>query len=238
MSEPAGGRTDARQPPERGRFIVVEGIDGSGSTTQAKQLAAALGQRSIAAVATHEPSDGPVGQLIREVLERRRPFPGDAPDAQHPARTWIPDWACMAQLFAADRLDHLSRAVEPALERGVWVVSDRYVLSSLAYQSLTSPGGQANLPWLRELNRFARVPDLTIVLRVSAQTAAARRQVRGGEPELYEENDLQRRLAAAYAGAAELLSREHMPVAVDAEQSQQRVFEAVWQTVQQHFGLR
>jgi dTMP kinase len=110
----------------------------------------------------------------------------------------------MALLFAADRLDHLEQTVLPRLRQGDVVISDRYTLSSLAYQSLTSEEADA-VEWLQQLNRHAIVPDLTLVLDVSPNVAEARRRARGGPEELFEKSELQRRLAALYASAETLV---------------------------------
>lgn len=176
----------------RGKFVVLEGIDGSGTTTQGNLLTSSLEREGVRAIFTHEPSRGPFGQQLRQLLS------GEADD---PSR----GWDCMALLFAADRLDHVAREIEPALASGVTVVCDRYDLSSLAYQSATSPAGEAALPWLRALNARAPRPDLTLVLDIEADVAERRRALRGGPAELYERRDLQRRLAGIYAVAESLL---------------------------------
>jgi len=107
----------------------------------------------------------------------------------------------MALLFAADRLDHLEAEILPNLRDGVTVISDRYDLSSLAYQSQTSSDAESVVSWVRELNRYARRPDLTLVLDVGADVAARRRESRAANTELYEEDELQRHLATAYRDA-------------------------------------
>jgi dTMP kinase len=206
--------------PGRGLFVVIEGIDGSGSTTQAQRLVASLVAAGRAAVHTCEPSAGPVGKLIRSALERRLTDASGAPHALTPDS--------LALLFAADRLDHVRHEVEPALARGEIVVTDRYVLSSLAYQSATSPEGEGALPWLRELNRLAPAPDVTIVIDVSAETAARRRAARGGPPELFETTELQERLAALYRRAGELLPGQAVQ-SVDGEMDVPSVSRAVWE---------
>lgn len=180
-----------------GRFIVIEGIDGCGSTTQVKRLGATLQARGVSVHLTCEPSSGPIGQLIRQALQLRL-VRGDGGTAGFTAEA-------MALLFAADRVDHVAVEIEPALERGVVVISDRYDLSSLAYQSATAAGGATIVPWLRELNRRARRPDLTIVVDVSPETAEQRRRARGGPPELFEKTELQRRLAELYLQAEQLV---------------------------------
>jgi len=184
------------------RFIVLEGIDGSGTTTQAALLVAELSRRGVNAVATCEPTPGPVGKLIRSALKRELVSEAGGPHA-------LP-WTSMALLFAADRLDHVESFIAPELARGTTVVCDRYVLSSLAYQSATSPEGEAALPWIRTLNACALRPDVTIVLDVPEDVARARRERRGGRPELFEVQELQRRLALLYARAEELLVGERV----------------------------
>jgi dTMP kinase len=175
-----------------GRFIVLEGIDGSGTTTQGQALVAAFERAGQRAHFTHEPSGLPIGLLLRQLLS-------GGPELERPA------WDALALLFAADRLQHLSSEIEPLLARGVTVVSDRYDLSSLAYQSATAPGGAAELPWLRAINQRARRPDVTLVFDVDAAVAEQRRAQRGGRPELFERRELQARLAAIYARAEELV---------------------------------
>jgi dTMP kinase len=104
--------------------------------------------------------------------------------------------------------------VVPALEAGHTVVSDRYVLSSLAYQSVTSPDGEASVPFIRAINSRAIRADLTIVLDVSDEVAAARRAARGGPAELFEVRDIQRRLADVYLHAERLIPEDrvvHVP---------------------------
>jgi dTMP kinase len=179
----------------RGLFVVIEGIDGAGTTTQAERWARHLRADKRMVHVTREPSSGPIGSQIRLALTHRLTMA-----TTHQAEV-------MALLFAADRLDHVANEIDPHLRDGTIVLSDRYDLSSLAYQSITSAVADrdATLAWIRELNRFARRPDVTIVLDVSPEVAAARRRARGGAVELYEESEVQARLAAAYLRAEELV---------------------------------
>ncbi len=168
------------------RLIVLEGIDGAGTTTQARRLAARIG-----AHLTREPSDGPVGRLLREALAGRH-APVDA--------------TTMALLFAADRADHVAREVEPALAAGKDVVSDRWYYSSFAYQ-----GSEVDRAWVMTLNERARRPDLTLFLDVPAEVAAARRLADGRPEELYDRIETQRRVAATYREVmAHLAPRERI----------------------------
>lgn len=172
------------EPSTRGRFIVLEGIDGSGTTSQCRALAAALeAQSGDAVLQTHQPSSGPIGRLIRARL---------AADAA-PL-----DPAAMALLFAADRLDHLRTEIEPALAAGHDVVCDRYLMSSWTYQALDSP-----MAWVQTINAAAPWPDLTILLEVPVAVAqariAARAAAEGVAEEIYDREPLQRQIADGYA---------------------------------------
>lgn len=180
-----------------GRFIVLEGIDGAGTTTQTARLVERLRTDGRSVKATREPSDGPVGALVRQVLSGRIVTPGGR----------APGWTTMALLFAADRMDHVESEIEPFLATGGVIVSDRYDASSVAYQSVTSGReGEQAVAWIRELNKHALRPDLTIVVDLPADLAGVRRQVRGEAAQLYEQNEVQRALAEFYHDLA-----KHMP---------------------------
>jgi dTMP kinase len=201
-------------PPPRGpAFIVLEGIDGSGTTTQTQRLVATLASWGRAAHATREPSQGPAGRLLRELLLGQHALPGGEPV----------DGGTMALLFAADRRDHLQREIEPALRAGRDVVSDRYLLSSLAYQA-----EETNRSWVETLARGIREPSLTILLDVSAETAAERRRAAGRVTERYDADATQRRVAENYR----TLARLHRNVVVlDGSGSIDEVSRAIADTV-------
>ena len=187
------------------RFIVIEGIDGAGTTTQTQLLTDWLQQRGRRVHATREPSDGPVGRLLREILG----------GAHAPV-----DGSTMALLFAADRMDHLAREIEPALARGAVVVSDRYYHSSLAYQA-----EESEREFVEMLNARARRPDLTILLEVAAEAAAARRERAGRPSERYDAHDLQERVAKNYAEVARRLRDREKIVVVPGGGSPEAVHE-------------
>jgi len=174
-----------------GLLIALEGVDGAGTTTQTELLAQGLRSRGLPVHATREPSDGPVGLLLRQILTGRVVVPG-----MHGARP--PTWTTMALLFAADRLDHLEAEIHPNLMDGVTVVTDRYYHSSVAYQSVSAGKGDETTAWVREINRQARTPDLTIVLDVRPEVAADRRRARARTRELYEDEALQAELVRFY----------------------------------------
>jgi dTMP kinase len=206
-----------------GHFIVIEGIDGSGTTTQCSILAERLVEKGLPAHTTREPSDGPIGVLIRQILTGRVVVPGR--DGAH-----APTWATMATLFASDRLDHLEAEVIPNLTDGVTVICDRYDYSSVAYQTVSGGGDDDISSWVRELNRHARRPDLTLVLDVDPEVAASRRGTRSGSPELYEVDEIQVELAKFYAKIDELFSSDTIRH-IDANCGIKGVTAAIWSEV-------
>ena len=151
-------------------FIAIEGLDGAGTTTQCQMLQSWLAQRGREVHRTREPSDGPVGKLIREIL----------------AGAWAPfDPSSVALLFAADRLDHLSREIRPALAAGRDVVSDRYVLSSLAYQ-----GRGGNVDWVESINNRADDPDITVFIELPVEICLDRVVSRSTKRDIYESREV------------------------------------------------
>jgi dTMP kinase len=164
-------------------FIVLEGIDGSGTTTQLGRLVSHLEGLGRRVHDTREPSTGPVGLLLRQILMGGHRLPDGSPA----------DGLATALLFAADRRDHLRREIEPALAAGMDVVSDRYLLSSLAYQAQ-----EADRDWVATLARDLREPDLTLLLDVPVSLAAARRRAAGRVDERYDADEVQERVAARY----------------------------------------
>ncbi len=190
-----------------GAFIAIEGLDGSGGTTQVRRLVDAI----EGAHATAEPSTGPVGRLIRDALAGRNPLADDV----------------LPYLFAADRRDHLDREILPIVAEGRWVVTDRYYHSSLAYQSLAAP-----LEHVLSLNAGFPAPDATIFLDLSIDDCLARIEARGEALDRFETRSTLEAVSAAYGAALALLSmRGERIVPVDArgtpEQVHARVLAAV-----------
>jgi dTMP kinase len=197
----------------RGKFIVLEGIDGSGTTTQLDRSVAYLVSLGHPAVGTREPSTGPVGRLLREVLLGQHRLSDGAPMSGH----------SMALLFAADRIDHLQREIEPSLAVGITVISDRYLLSSLAYQA-----EEADRDWVAGLAKDVRAPDLTILLDVPIEVAAKRRQAAGRPIERYDADSYLAKVAANYR---ELAHKEPSAVILDGSASKEDVTAAVCQAI-------
>jgi dTMP kinase len=198
MTRPGSKRRTRAAP---GRFLVIEGIDGAGTTTQARLLGERLREAGRRVHVTSEPSGGPIGTLIRQVLSGR--LRGRAPDGPF-------DPEALALLFAADRLDHARSEILPALAAGIDVISDRYTLSSLAYQALTTGDPR----WVGAMNGRAPAPDVTIMLRVVPEVAFARRSSASHAREIYEKAQFQRRVAAAYEAAVKVLRRSGQRVEI------------------------
>lgn len=159
------------------RFVVLEGLDGSGTTTQARLLADALRARDQQVCLTAEPSDGLLGRVARA----------------HVRGEVTLDPVTAALTFTADRSDHLARLVRPRLQAGAWVVCDRYLLSTLAYQGADGVDPE----WILALSRDFEVPVLTVFLDLPEAARTARLSGREAM-ERYELPQTQERVRRAY----------------------------------------
>lgn len=184
---------------QQGWFIVLDGIDGSGTTTQAQLLAESLRSKGYDVFLTKEPSTGPVGTMIRQQLSAD---PGV-------------DFTTLALLFAADRIDHVQREIFPHLRKDTIVICDRYVLSSLAYQTLNH-----SLDWVLKINGLGEhyLPaDLTFFFDIPAEDAQERIQTRGGVTERFDALEQQRKIAQNYKTAlAKMVRLGETVITVDA----------------------
>ena len=137
-------------------FIVLDGIDGSGTTTHCNLLKGFLETKGFKLHITKEPSNSEIGLLIRKFLKNKAIPP-------------ITD----ALLFAADRSLHYHGEIKDRLEQGFIVISDRYIESSIIYQSLQSD--LISIKWVKTINKFVGIPDLTIILDIDPKIALARK---------------------------------------------------------------
>jgi dTMP kinase len=151
---------------QRGRFIAFEGGEGSGKSTQARLLAEALRARGLAVELTREPGGTPGAETIRALLLDP---PGEG-------------WGARAEalLFAAARSDHVERLIRPALAAGRWVVCDRFVDSSRAYQGGAGGLGDAAVRLLHDIGSEGLRPDVTLLIALDAETASRRLSERDG----------------------------------------------------------
>ncbi len=182
---------------ERGYFIVFEGLDGAGTTTQAALLAEWLRHQNRRAHETAEPSTGPIGRLLRQVLK------GELAERQGSPV----DPRTIAALFVADRADHLTFEIEPKLADGIDVVCDRYLHSSLAYQ-----GVECNVDWVAAINAPMRAPDLVLFVRVPVEVAGQRRSGRDEPTEIYEVDSFQAKVADGYERVGDFRPDDHVVI--------------------------
>lgn len=151
----------------RGRFITLEGGEGAGKSTQLKRLAGELRARGHGVIATREPGGSPGAEAIRALL------------LQGSDDRWTPE--AEALLFAAARADHVARTIRPALESGTWVLCDRFLDSSLAYQGGAGGLGAEAIRQLHAIGSGGMLPDRTLLLQIDPDTAAARAEARDTE---------------------------------------------------------
>ncbi|WP_336971488.1 dTMP kinase [Sphingobium aromaticiconvertens] len=150
-----------------GRFISLEGGEGAGKSTQLRALGLVLRARGLEVVETREPGGSEGAEAIRTLL-----LTGDADR-----------WSARAEalLFAAARTDHLEKKILPAIQRGAWVLSDRFLDSSRAYQSGASGLADADILALHRIGSEGKLPDRTLVLTLPEADAEARAHARDGD---------------------------------------------------------
>lgn len=199
------------------KFIVVEGADGTGKSTLARGIETWLRSRGAQVCRTEEPSDSPIGLALRYMLTQPE----------------LPSGRTFALLFAADRSHHIEQVIRPALAEGMFVICDRYDLSTMVYQMAQGMTGFAHEPplersaqqvhfrsgftwdkcvrWLRELHVSMLRPDVTLVLRGITPEAAMRRvAARKGTEATFEKLDFQRSVHALYERAGDLIPSEEV----------------------------
>ena len=174
----------------KGKFIVLEGIDGSGKTTQAKNLGNFFEKTGINHLLTKEPTDSSLGRLARAALLMEENF---CPEA-------------LGLLFAADRADHIKREIFPALEAGALVLCDRYVYSNMAFQGTAIP--QKHIAAYHE--GFLVYPDLTLFIDADPEESTKRLSTRTS-PELYDDLQVSHEVRRQYFNAFKLMGHK-MPV--------------------------
>jgi dTMP kinase len=209
---------------EIGRFITFEGGEGSGKSTQAGILANRLSRAGRPVLATREPGGSPAAEEIREVLLSGQVAPL-GPLAE-------------AVLFSVARADHVETAIKDALQEGAWVVCDRFMDSTRAYQGATAGVPRGIINALERLTVGALAPDITFILDIPAEEGLARAQARaeGAEPDRFEGQELMlhERVRRAFLDIAD--EEPGRCVVVDASQPEAMVAEDVWETVLQRLN--
>lgn len=205
---------------KKGVFIAFEGIDGSGKSTQISLLADKIREKGVRCFETCEPSGGPIGSMIRQILTGR-------------IKT---DNRVIAAMFAADRLDHLLNEVDGVVhkrEEGIAVITDRYYFSSYAYHSVDVP-----MEWVIRTNEeSAKIlrPDLTVFLDISADTAMERITKNRFHQELFEKKERLIKVRDNYFKAFELMKEEENVLIVDGNQSPELISEIIWKEIEPLF---
>lgn len=193
------------------RFIVLDGGDATGKSTQVERLAARLREHGVDVVTSFEPGATPLGRQLRSLL-----LHGE--EAVDPIAE--------ALLMAADRAQHVAEVVRPTLARGAWLVCDRFVPSSLAYQGVGRGLGVAEVEQLNQLATAGIEPDLVVVLDLSPE--AARHRLGAERDRLEGEDDS---FALAVHEAYRDLARARDWVLVDADRPPDEVADAIWAIV-------
>ena len=197
-------------------FIALEGIDGSGKSTQAKLLSQRLANLGHKVYETCEPTKGPIGTMIRNILTGQTKA----------------DERVVAGLFVADRLDHLlneANGIVKKLEAGYTVITDRYYFSSYAYN-----GTQTDLDWVIKANAMsARIlkPDVNIFIDVSPETAMQRLKNRH-TIELYETLENLKKVKATYFAAFSKLKQEEKVSIINGNRSIEAISNDIWNEVE------
>ncbi len=207
----------------RGKFITVEGGEGAGKSTQVSLLVAALGRAGIPVRATREPGGSPGGEAIRRLL------------LEGEGERW--DAISEALLLVAARHDHVTRLIRPSLERGVWVVSDRFADSTLAYQGY---GRGVRPEQLAELHHFALgafAPDLTLVLDLEIEIGLTRAAARSAADRFERlDRDFHERLRLGFRQIA--ADNPARCVLIDASGDPQAVHRAVVAAIEERLGVQ
>jgi len=211
--------------PSPGKFITLEGGEGTGKSTQARSLRDALQQRGLSVLLTREPGGSPGAELIRKLLVEGEPGRWDAMSE--------------ALLLFAARRAHLSETIIPALQRGEWVVCDRFTDSTYAYQGDAGGLGHTVIHQLAALalDRDSPVPDLTLVLDIPVETGLARAALRGGPENRFEKlgADFHQRLRDSFLQIVR--DEPARCVLVDAAPPPEMVAQAILSVLTSRFGI-
>lgn len=194
--------------PYPGKFIVFEGLDGSGKSTQAELLAGYLKEKRVKARLTLEPTQYLIGGLVRSYL----------------AHDWRSTPECLQLLFSADRAYHLDREIIPSLKNGDAVVCDRYFFSTFAYGAL-----ECDLDWLIEANRNFILPDLTILLESEPRECIRRMAGERFSVELFEKEEKLVKVRENYHKIAERFEKETDIRIINGDRAIGEIFEEVKQ---------
>lgn len=208
------------QEKKTGNFIVFEGIDGSGKSTQVQLLKNRLARMGVPFYATFEPTDSPIGSLIHQMMTGRV----------------VSDNKVVAALFVADRLDHLLNplnGVYAKIQDGISVISDRYYFSSYAYHSVDMP-----MDWVVAANsQSAEIlrPSVTVFIDVDPEDAIRRIAKTRSQPELFETRERLISVRKKYLEAFEKLRDSENVLVVDGGRDPRAVEDEIWEKISAYF---
>jgi len=194
-----------KENSHKGKFIVFEGLDGSGQSTQAQLLKDYLEKdKKVSVVLTKEPTnEPPIGVLIHQILKKEISV---SP-------------AALQLLFCADRSEHLEKVIKPALKKNTYVISDRYFYSTIAYGSL-----DLDIDWLIEINKPFLIPDIVFLLKVRPRVCLERINKSRDKREFFEESEKLKKVWQTY----EILSQKFSNIKIiDGEKNIEEVFEEI-----------
>lgn len=190
--------------------IVIEGLDGAGTTTQMHLIAKRLEEEGKKVFITHEPTDNPIGRIVRDVLQKKIKTTPEA----------------LALLFSADRDDHLFNeeyGLLKMIEDGCYIITDRYKYSSIAYQ-----GAECNLEYIEAINSRFPHPSHLIFVDTSPESCMKRIERRGCEKELFERLEFLKKVRENYLKQFSSLPESVNFLYVDGEKSIEEVEEEIW----------
>lgn len=192
-----------KKNPYPGRFIVFDGLDGSGLSTQSELLFSYLKGRDKEVVLTKEPTNSLVGGLVNAHLEGN----------------WQSSDVCLQLLFSADRAFHLDKEIEPLLKKGVHVICDRYAFSTVAFGGLS-----LDKDWLLEIQRHFLAPDISFLLKVEPAECIRRIRERSFHSTLFEKKDVLRKAWENYEKSSNIIDNVHI---IDGERGMDKIHEEI-----------
>jgi len=200
-----------------GFFLVLDGIDGCGKSTQAKKLSDYFKTNDIQTLLTAEPSDYDLGKILRKYLQ----------NSKVPA-------SVDALLFAADRIEHCDKEILPLLKKGFIVISDRYRDSSYIYQSIEGRNEGVSMDWIKKINKFSLIPDLTIIIDIDPKIGLKRKRNQANNSnnqslDKFEIHRFQNLIREEFIKIAKnsVVSKEGVHVLIDGNESEEEVFKNI-----------
>ncbi len=207
-----------------GFFLVLDGIDGCGKSTQAKKLCNYFKSNDIQTLLTAEPSDYDIGKMLRKYLQ----------NSEIPA-------SVDALLFAADRIEHCNKEILPLLNKGSIIISDRYRDSSYIYQSIEGKNEGVSIDWIKNINKFSLIPDLTIIIDIDPKIGLKRKRKQAINSQnqsldKFEIDEFQNLIREEFIKIVKnsVVSDEGIHILIDGNGSEEEVFNKIMQVIKSY----